>query len=49
MKRLATLIAAIALIGTSALAADMPLKAASPAVSAYDWTGFYVGLNAGGD
>jgi outer membrane immunogenic protein len=31
-----------------ALAADMPLKAAPPAVPAeYDWSGFYAGLNAG--
>ena len=46
MKRLATTIAAIALIGTPAFAADMPVKAPPPA-PIYSWTGFYAGLNAG--
>ena len=43
--------ALMALIGTSAFAADMPLKAppmVPGAVPAYNWTGWYVGLNAGG-
>lgn len=31
-----------------AIAADMPLKAAPPPVSIYNWTGFYAGVNAGG-
>ena len=35
---------------TSASAADMPLKAPAPAYvpPAYNWTGFYLGLNVGG-
>jgi len=37
-----------ALIGTPALAADMPLKAPLPAAPAWSWTGFYLGLNGGG-
>ena len=43
-------VAVLALAGTSAaIAADMPLKApAAPVVEAFSWTGFYVGLNAGG-
>jgi outer membrane immunogenic protein len=49
--KLATVIAAIALIGTPAFAADMavkmPVKAPPPA-PVYSWTGWYVGLNAGG-
>jgi outer membrane immunogenic protein len=54
MKKLATyVIAAIALIGTPALAADLgrPVyKAPPPAPPApvYSWTSWYVGLNAGG-
>jgi len=48
MKRLATAIAAIALIGTPAFAADMALKAPPPAPApVYNWTGWYVGVNAG--
>src|SRR5262249_31682577 len=48
MKKLATAIAAIALIGTPAFAADMPVKAPPPAPApVYSWTGFYAGLNAG--
>jgi outer membrane immunogenic protein len=52
MKKLATAIAAIALMGTPAFAADlarkMPVKA-SPAAPPpiYNWTGFYVGGNIG--
>jgi outer membrane immunogenic protein len=30
------------------MAADMPVKAPPPRVAVFDWTGFYVGLNAGG-
>jgi outer membrane immunogenic protein len=40
------LAAIAAMIGTPALAADMPLKA--PPVPAWAWTGFYVGGNMGG-
>ena len=36
-----------ALIGTPALAADMPLKAPPPPVTVYNWTGCYVGANTG--
>jgi outer membrane immunogenic protein len=49
MKKLATAIAAIALIGTPASAADMPVKAPPPAPApVYSWTGFYLGGNFGG-
>ena len=37
-----------ALLAGSALAADLPLKAPPPPVAVFSWTGFYVGLNAGG-
>jgi outer membrane immunogenic protein len=49
MKRLATAIAAIPLIGTPAFAADMAVKAppAPPPVPVYNWTGWYAGVNAG--
>jgi outer membrane immunogenic protein len=49
MKKLATAIAAIALIGTPAFAADMAVKARPPPPSApvYSWTGWYVGGNVG--
>jgi outer membrane immunogenic protein len=48
MKRPAIAIAAIALIGTPAFAADMAVKAPAPApASVYNWTGWYVGVNAG--
>jgi outer membrane immunogenic protein len=47
-KTLIGIAAAVALIGTPALAADMPLKTPTPLVAApYDWTGLYVGLHAG--
>ncbi len=52
MKKLATAIAAIAFIGTPALAADMGVPARSyyPALppAIYDWTGIYVGGHIGG-
>ena len=49
MKKLATAIAAIALIGTPAFAADMAVKAppAAPA-PVPTWTGFYGGIQFGG-
>jgi opacity protein-like surface antigen len=49
MKKLLLGIAAIvALFTAPALAADMPLKAPPAVVSAeYNWSGFYVGANAG--
>ena len=48
MKKLATAITAIALIGTPAFAADMAVKAPPPPPApVYNWTGWYVGVNAG--
>jgi outer membrane immunogenic protein len=43
MKKLATAIAAIALIGTPAFAQAPP----PPPAPVYNWTGWYVGVNAG--
>jgi len=40
-------VAVLALSSTTALAADMPLKAVAPVVI-YDWTGFYIGVAGGG-
>ncbi len=49
MKKLATAIAAIALIGTPAFAADMAVKAPPPAPAPVPtWTGFYGGIEFGG-
>jgi outer membrane immunogenic protein len=49
MKRLVIAIAAIALIGTPALAADMAVKAPpAPLPPPCIWCGFYIGLSAGG-
>jgi opacity protein-like surface antigen len=48
MKKPATAIAAIALIGTPAFAADMAVKAPPPPPApVYSWTGWYVGGNIG--
>jgi outer membrane immunogenic protein len=47
VKRLSTAIAAIALIGTPAFAADMGVPSAPPPAPVYNWTGWYVGVNAG--
>ena len=49
MKKLATVIAAVALIGTPAFAADMAVKAppSPPPAPVYNWTGWYVGGNVG--
>jgi outer membrane immunogenic protein len=46
--RLLSGIAITALMAGSALAADMPLKAAPPPVLTYDWSGFYIGGVIGG-
>jgi len=51
MKRAVGIAAIATLIGTSAWAADLPVKAPLPASApapAYNWTGFYLGGNAGG-
>jgi len=49
MKRTLIIVAALAtLIGTPALAADMALKAPPPPPPAPSWTGFYIGVHAGG-
>ena len=49
MKKLATVIAAITLIGTPAFAADMAVKAPPPAPGPVPtWTGFYGGIQFGG-
>jgi outer membrane immunogenic protein len=50
MKKLLTVIAVAGLIGTPVFAADMAVKAPPPPPPApvYSWTGFYVGVNAGG-
>jgi outer membrane immunogenic protein len=48
MKKLAIAIAAIALIGTPALAADMAVKAPPlPPAPVFSWTGWYAGVNVG--
>jgi outer membrane immunogenic protein len=50
MQKFATAVAALAmLVSTSALAADMAVKAppSAPVAPIYNWTGFYVGANAG--
>ena len=49
MKKLAlTAVAIFALFAGSASAADMAVKAQPVAVPVFSWTGFYVGVNAGG-
>jgi len=49
MKKLSIGSVALAIVslGSPAFAADMPLKAPPPPAIAYNWTGFYVGANAG--
>ncbi len=48
MKKLLIAGAALAaLIGTPALAADLPLKTPLPPAPAWSWTGFYLGGNIG--
>jgi outer membrane immunogenic protein len=46
--RLLGTVAWTALLASSAMAADMRLKAPPPPPAIYSWTGFYIGLNAGG-
>ncbi len=52
MKKLLLSGAALAALAGPALAADLPVKAAPrytpPPVPIFSWTGFYIGLNAGG-
>lgn len=48
MKKLRTAIAAVALIGTPAFAADMAVKAPPPPAPVPTWTGFYGGIQLGG-
>src|SRR5690242_7115994 len=50
MKKLATAIATIAVVGTPALAADMAVKAppSAPGPAPISWTGWYAGFNFGG-
>jgi outer membrane immunogenic protein len=47
-KILLASVATAALCSASAFAADMPVKAAPYAAPAFNWTGFYIGLNGGG-
>jgi outer membrane immunogenic protein len=46
MRKLLVLLATLALSG-SALAADMAVKAPAATVAGFNWSGFYIGLNAG--
>jgi outer membrane immunogenic protein len=48
--KIAALAAGVVLSGPSALAADlapMPVEPAAPLILPFDWSGFYVGVNAG--
>jgi len=47
MKRFIVFGTAVVAFATSAVAADLPVKAAPPFDPGYNWTGFYAGLNAG--
>jgi outer membrane immunogenic protein len=50
MKKITIIVSAlVAVSSVGAFAADMPLKAPPPAVAVYSWTGFYVGVSAGGN
>jgi outer membrane immunogenic protein len=46
-KLIAGSIALVALAAAPAMAADMPVKPKEPAFTAYNWTGFYVGIQGG--
>jgi outer membrane immunogenic protein len=48
LKVLAGVAVIAAICGTSALAADMPVKAVPYVAPVYNWTGFYIGGNFGG-
>ena len=51
MQKIVRVVGVAMLLGSaplSALAADMPMKAPPAAPAPYSWTGFYIGLNAGG-
>ena len=48
MKKLLFCIIAGLIGGTPAFAADMAIKAPPPPAPVYSWTGWYIGLNAGG-
>lgn len=48
MKSLFGLTTFLLMSAVSAMAADLPLPAKLPAAPAFNWTGFYVGGNAGG-
>jgi outer membrane immunogenic protein len=47
MKKILATAAVLATVATAANAADMPLKAPPAPPAAFDWTGWYVGLNGG--
>jgi len=47
-RRLLAGVAISALLGGSALAADLPVKAPPPGCPGCNWNGFYVGVNVGG-
>jgi outer membrane immunogenic protein len=52
MSRIWISISALAAVCSSAslaFAADMPVKAAPVVAAAYDWSGFYGGINGGGE
>jgi outer membrane immunogenic protein len=50
VKKLAIAISILAATTVGAFAADMPTKApVAPVVTVYDWSGFYIGLQGGGE
>jgi outer membrane immunogenic protein len=49
MKAILSVVGALALMAGPAIGADLPLKAPLPPPAAvYNWTGSYLGVNAGG-
>ena len=48
LRKLAVAGTALVLCSVSALAADLPAKAAPIAPTAFNWSGFYLGINGGG-